>query len=203
MRATNNEAATRQNRLRTLLSLVFGVVFACIEVLSAYPQNSVNPDAAVIQNFQDRVAAYLRLRKSAEAALAPLKKPTESQARIEHHKGKLRNAIVDRRRDAVQGDVFTPAISAEFRRLIQLAYQADGGHIRQSLHSSEPATRTLHVRINERYPTAPLQTMPPSLLLNLPPLPPELEYRLVGRDLILRDIGANLIVDIVAAVIPQ
>jgi len=41
----------------------------------------------------------------------------------------------------------------------------------------------------------PLQSMPPSLLLNLPRLPKELEYRFVGRELVLREIPANLIVD--------
>jgi hypothetical protein len=38
--------------------------------------------------------------------------------------------------------------------------------------------------------------MPPSLLLNLPELPKELEYRFVGRELVLRDSAANLIVDV-------
>ena len=42
--------------------------------------------------------------------------------------------------------------------------------------------------------------MPPSLLLNLPKLPKELEYRFVGRELILRDIAANLIVDVIPEV---
>ena len=184
-----------------MLSLGIGLV--SMWAISSFAQNAVNPDAAVVQDFQERVGAYLKLRRSAEAGMASLKKPTQSQAAIEHHQRKLRRAIVARRRDAVQGEIFTSAITTEFRRLINLAYQSDGHHIRQSLRSSEPATRTLHVRVNEKYPTAPLQTMPTSLLLNLPSLPPELEYRLVGRDLILRDIGANLIVDVAAAVIPQ
>ena len=52
------------------------------------------------------------------------------------------------------------------------------------------------LRVNESYPAgAPLPTVPPSLLLNLPPLPPEVEYRIVGTDLILHDVEANLIVD--------
>jgi hypothetical protein len=38
--------------------------------------------------------------------------------------------------------------------------------------------------------------------LNLPPVPPEVEYRVVGHALILRDIDANLIVDSVWNVIP-
>jgi hypothetical protein len=40
------------------------------------------------------------------------------------------------------------------------------------------------------------------LLRKLPDLPPELEYRIVGRSLILRDVKANLIVDILRDVVP-
>jgi hypothetical protein len=42
-----------------------------------------------------------------------------------------------------------------------------------------------------------LQSTPPTILANLPPLPPECDYRLMGRDLVLRDAKTNLIVDIV------
>lgn len=57
--------------------------------------------------------------------------------------------------------------------------------------------------MNQEYPdNKPLQTMPPSLLLNLPQLPPEVESRVVGRDLVLRDIGANLIVHFIPKGIP-
>ena len=40
------------------------------------------------------------------------------------------------------------------------------------------------------------------LLRKLPDLPPELEYRIVGRHLILRDVKANLIVDVLRDVVP-
>jgi hypothetical protein len=44
--------------------------------------------------------------------------------------------------------------------------------------------------------------MPPKLLARLPELPDELEYRLMGRHLILRDTKANIIVDAVLNVLP-
>jgi hypothetical protein len=73
---------------------------------------------------------------------------------------------------------------------------ADGEHIRESLRSSEPVR--IKLRINEAYPSnIPLQSTPPTLLMNLPKLPPESDYRLMGRDLVLRDAKTNLIVDIV------
>ncbi len=48
----------------------------------------------------------------------------------------------------------------------------------------------------------PLETFPPALLRKLPDLPPDLEYRIVGRSLLLRDVKANLIVDILRDVVP-
>jgi hypothetical protein len=59
------------------------------------------------------------------------------------------------------------------------------------------------VVINGQYiPAAPLSTVPPTVLLQLPPLPEELEYRFVGRTLILRDSIANLIVDFIPNAVP-
>jgi hypothetical protein len=36
----------------------------------------------------------------------------------------------------------------------------------------------------------------PAVFRDLPPLPGELEYRVVGRDLVLLDVIANLVVDV-------
>jgi len=70
------------------------------------------------------------------------------------------------------------------------------------LRHAEPV-KPLNLQVNDKYPEGvPLQSTPPSLLLDLPKLPPEVEYRIVGHDLVLRDVKANLIVDFVNNVIP-
>ena len=164
-------------------------------------QTAVNPDALLVQEFEKRIAEYVKLHKNAGSRLPPLKS-TASQEKIRHHQHELREEILAHRSGAVQGNIFTPPISAEFRRLIGIAYQAEDQHIQESLKRSEPVK--LQFRVNKEYPDdKPLQTMPSSLLLNLPQLPPEVEYRLVGRDLVLRDIGANLIVDFLQRAIPK
>ncbi len=57
--------------------------------------------------------------------------------------------------------------------------------------------------VNATYPPAlPLATFPASLLAALPPLPEDIEYRFVGRHLILRDVKANIIVDVLPNVLP-
>jgi hypothetical protein len=61
----------------------------------------------------------------------------------------------------------------------------------------------LKLQVNQAYPeNVPLQSTPPTLLLNLPEPPDGLEYRIVGRDLILRDVEANTIVDFIPDAIP-
>jgi hypothetical protein len=159
---------------------------------------AVNADAAIVQDFEKRVAAYMQLRKSVESDLPKLK-ATPSEEKISHHEIQLRHAVREARRNARPGDIFTPEISAEIRRLIALAMHPDGQLVRQSLRSSEPVQ--LHLEINEKYPDGvPLQTTPPSLLQNLPELPPEIEYRIAGQDLVLLDAKANLIVDMIKGV---
>jgi hypothetical protein len=58
--------------------------------------------------------------------------------------------------------------------------------------------------VNDEYPKSiPLATVPPKLLAALPPLPHGLEYRFVGRRLILHDTLTNLVVDILENAIPR
>ena len=59
------------------------------------------------------------------------------------------------------------------------------------------------LKVNSRYPPGvPLQSTPPTLLLNLPRLPHELQYRLVGHYLVLYDVAADMIVDFIAGAVP-
>ena len=58
--------------------------------------------------------------------------------------------------------------------------------------------------VNGDYPAGrSISPMPTCLLAALPPLSPELQYRFVGRDLILWDVHAGLIVDFVTNAIPE
>jgi len=52
------------------------------------------------------------------------------------------------------------------------------------------------IDVNASYPAgAPFPSTPAPLLQTLPTLPRGLEYRIIGRDLVLLDSPANLIVD--------
>lgn len=107
------------------------------------------------------------------------------------------------RPNAKHGDIFTPKIAEYFRHQIAASLSGrQGVRIRASLRHAEPVDG-ISIDVNKTYPAGvPLQSTPPSLLLKLPTLPKELEYRIVGHDLVLHDIAANLIVDYVPNAIP-
>lgn len=177
--------------------LLLGTVLAS----PLFSSDRVNRHAAILADFQNRIDAYLKLRKQAETGLRPLK-TTDSAQTIAEHERTLAENIRKLRRDAKRGEVFTPSITGEFRRLVKIAGTgADAPKIRASLSHAEPVR--LAIRVNDQYPASvPLQTMPATLVANLPALPPQLEYRVIGHKLILRDSGANLVVDFGNGVIP-
>ena len=52
------------------------------------------------------------------------------------------------------------------------------------------------LKVNAEYPEGtPLATTPPNVLQALPKLPDGLEYRFVGKNLLIRDVDANIVVD--------
>jgi hypothetical protein len=162
-----------------------------------------NPDlAAVLQDFNNRVTEYMKMRGRALSETHKLKQ-TDSAEAISHHEYALARRIREERQDTQARSIFTPEAGQEFRRRLTASMEGPvSGQIRQSLRDAEP----LHARVlraNTPYPEGlPLQSTPPSLLLSLPPLPKELEYRVVGHSLVIRDIEANLVVDVLNGAIP-
>lgn len=182
------------------------LLISCMSLVLADQKQTpaMNPDAAIVQDFQKRVADYVKLRKTIEGRMHRLRR-TPSVEKIEHHEKELAHKIREARRPALQGDIFSPPISSEFRRLIALAMNGKNtARVEESLKSGEPEVRALvRVEVNHKYPSkVPLQSTPPTLLENLPKLPPELEYRVVGHYLVLMDSKANLILDYIRNAIP-
>jgi hypothetical protein len=168
---------------------------ALIACALARAQNA-DPGAKAIEEFQRRVADYVKLHDKAKSSLDKLK-PTTSADRISAHEKELAH-----REHAVQGNIFTPEIASAFHQLVGATTEGpDAVKVHQSLRRSEPVV--IQLKVNRSYPVeVPLQTTPPSLLQNLPKLPPELEYRVVGKALVLRDVNANLIVDFLPNALP-
>ena len=191
--------AVRTALIIAALSFVMAAMPSLPVLAQTTPNPGVNQDAAIGSDFEQRVASYMKLHQQAQNGLGSLKK-TDSAAEINHRRQQLAAKIRALRAQAKQGDIFTPEIMGLFQRLITSALNGpDGDKIRKSYQHAEPAAvRNVHLSVNQAYPDGiPLQSMPPSLLLNLPKLPKELEYRFVGRELVLHDMAANLIVDVI------
>lgn len=184
------------------------VVLACAIALSpvfATSQNPTNPavkadDTQIVKDFQTRVSHYLEERRK-QAGTSP--RPTTSPEKLQRAQEDLSHKSKISRADAERGDIFTPEISRYFRRQLAATLAGPQGvKVRASLRHAEPVDEaSLHV--NQVYPgRLPLQSMPPSLLLNLPRLPKDLQYRIVGRNLVLLDTASKLIVDFVPGATP-
>jgi hypothetical protein len=150
-------------------------------------------DAALVKDFQTRVEKYLNLHKITGIA----KKTTDSPDKLAEQKQQAAEKIRESRPAAKQGDIFTPEIGAYFKKQIAATLQGpEGAKVRASLRRAEPLPN-IRLEVNQRYPQKlPLQSTPPTLLLNLPRLPGELQYRIVGSTLVLYDTLSNLIVDL-------
>lgn len=161
----------------------------------------VNQDSLVLEDFKRRVVAYVKLQNVAKSGMQNLR-PTDSQSAINGYRRELARRIREERRGVLQGSIFSPEVATVFRRLVGITMQGhEAERIRQSLRHAEPVHLPA-IRVNEVYPAgAPLQSTPPSLLLNLPPLPSGVEYRVVGHSLLLLDSEASLVVDFIPDVI--
>lgn len=163
--------------------------------------SEVNQSALVLKDFADRVQEYVKLQKQQESGLQPLRQTSEP-AKIIEHQHLLASKIRSARVNAMEGDIFTSELRKVLSPIIGRHFQgpyAAPAHL--TLKQGNPVKMRLHV--NEAYPEGvPWTTVPPSLLQNLPRLPKEVEYRIVGQDLILWDVKASLVVDLFRQAIP-
>lgn len=150
-----------------------------------------------LRHFHHAVDAYAQLHRRLEHRVAPLR--AESSPReIVASSDALAAALQAARVDAHEGDIFGPRAADSFRALISRALQLHGFTVENVVTASgeeAPPDAALPV-VNERFPWARGAAVFPCVLLALPPLPEELQYRIVGRDLVLVDVHATLVVDI-------
>ncbi|MGE3489036.1 MAG: hypothetical protein AB7N29_03435 [Vicinamibacterales bacterium] len=89
--------------------------------------------------------------------------------------------------------VFTLPVSAVFRQVIAKTLD-ERVHVTHMSAVGSELPLAHHPAIRERFPTTELHEFPALLERALPPLPPALEYRLIGNDLVLREVKGNVIV---------
>jgi hypothetical protein len=143
-----------------------------------------------VAEFTIRIQAYFDLRKELERGL-PILRVTEDAKELLDREQALADRIRTARSSARQGDIFIPSVSAAFKGRLQAHTNPTTC---AALGDDNPGS--LDIRTNGKYPEhKPMSTMPPDVLAALPALPEDVEYRFVGRDLILVDLRARLVVD--------
>ena len=162
---------------------------------------AVNADAKAMSDFQARVKAYLDVRNQIAGKVAKIPDQATPQE-IDKRQRALGAAVIAARPKAQIGDIFGADFSAFVKRQFAPVFKGpEGAKIRASIfeepHPAVPA-------VNARYPDAvPLSTMPPDVLKVLPKLEMGLEYRFIGYHLILLDVDAHLIADLIPNAMPR
>ena len=146
-------------------------------------------DAETLAEFKRRIEDYAALRARLEIGLPPLVVTTNPDE-IEDFEHRLAERIDDAR-GSRRGQIFIPSMEGQLKRMLER--QVDPGTLALIM---DDGPGEIDVDINETYSKKhPLATMSPKLLLLLPDLPKDLEYRFVGRHFVLRDARANIIID--------
>jgi hypothetical protein len=157
----------------------------------------------VAAEFETRVNAYVALHRRYEGTVPTVAVSTD-YAQVLAAIDSLGTKIRAERKDARRGDVFTPEVECWFRGMIDTSLKGcDTNALRAAINEENPPHAKFALVINGRWPEgASLGPMPPNLLADLPQLPDDLEYRFLGRDLVLWDAHANLVVDFIRLVLP-
>jgi hypothetical protein len=178
---------------------------ATILAIAAITATPVTADGAADQ-FNRRVAAYIALHEHLETTVPPLR--VSSDAR-DIYKAVQAMASAERaaRADAKAGDIFAPEVAIEFRRRLDDGLRAAGYDAAALLvhivdeNTDDGLEAVIAPAVNQPLGCS-LAMTPPFVFKVLPALPGELQYRFVGRDLVLFDTHASLVIDILSDALP-
>jgi hypothetical protein len=188
---------------RVLVSLVVAAVLITSVAAGQPAQRTdqpVNAQAAAMLDFQQRLEKYLALRTELSKKLTPLT-PTASATDLVARQESLANAIRAARATARPGDLVPPLVADQIKQAILDDFKRRSAADERATFSEVP--NAPRPTINRTYPMdAALPTVPPLLLLNLPRLPDNLQYRFYGRHVLLLDGDVQIIVDYIANVLP-
>jgi hypothetical protein len=175
-------------------------------------------DPEVLRKFQHEVEEYIELHKELRERI-PNVHPNATPEEMAAHRHKMETAIREERKGAKRGDIFKPKVERAFRALLNRELKGpDGKAMLDEIKQGNPRVEgvpnprnpqretkeAVTVAVNAVYnDDAPFSSVPPSLLLKLPPLPDQVRYRFVGRNLILRDGEANVILDYIPDAVPD
>ena len=176
-------------------TILVTIILVAMSAPFVYGQNTESPAVRAF-NAATRDYASMHRRLEQQIGSIQLNTPIETINRLIEE---LAVAIRVERPDAKQGDFFTPALAPELRARIEHALVMNGfsaADVRQSERRDAIDVGAAVLRVNGTFPWVLGAAMFPCVIAALPPLPPELQYRIVGDALVLIDVHASLIVDL-------
>lgn len=174
-------------------SLVATAMVAGAAAIDRHVAQETFADSRAVIEFQRAADAYAFLHRQVERriGLAHLRAGEAGDVAA----AELRTAIMAERSPALESPLFTPAVVTAFRNMAAKAVRAPGcdpGELRtgawemfHQIHSPATGSRPVNA----------------CLAAALPALPDELEYRSAGTVLLLVDTHANLVVDVLPALL--
>jgi len=159
-------------------------------------------DTEAIAQFEAAIAKYMALRQRLRNEISgPV--PNSTGTELNRASDSLAAAIQRARAGAREGNIFIVPVTVMVKRRVEDVIRRDHLEpILANIDDEAPTVKTPSVHL--RFPLASqMATMPPSLLAALPQLPKELEYRIIGNYLVLRDVDAALILDYIPAAVPR
>lgn len=159
-------------------------------------------EAAALAQFSAAIKDYMALRQRLRNEITgPIADSTAVE--VNQASDRLAAGIQRARRRARPGNIFRVPITALVKQRVAEVIQRDNlGPVLANIDDEQVTMKTPSVHL--RFPAASqMATMPPSLLAALPRLPKELEYRIVGSFLVLRDVDAALVLDYIPAAVPR
>jgi hypothetical protein len=169
------------------------VLFVCgLLMLDGDPQ--ILPDTRAIVEFQRAADDYAFMHRRIERRQPPLEVTADVDT-IRRAIASMAEAMRIARPNAREGDLFAAPVRPILRARIVKAMRLHDVSI-AALNEEAADTPAMELAVNGEMPWRQTGWIPPYVLEVLPPLPPELQYRFVGTDLVLVDVHASLIVDI-------
>ena len=185
-------------------ALSFAALLASASAASSAQGTLKTEDAR--QQVEERVTAYVALRARVTASV-PRLQVVPDVAQIQKQVDVLAASIRAARGSARLGDLFTPEVRlvmrADVRNALADAHIAVEELLDQFDYELPPGSEPPAVDVNDSFPWTFGAAMPSLLLDLLPPLPAEVQYRFIGRDLVLVDVDANLVIDVLPNALPQ
>ena len=191
------QSVKRPAAQRTALAAVIAAVMIAATAAQAFAQTP-DPGAQAVQAFERATHDYVQMHRRLESQIGAIQL-NSTVAEVNRTIQELAAAIRAERPGATQGDFFTPALATELKARINSALRDNGftpGDVRQNERLEAIEADTGALRVNGTFPWVLATAMFPCVIAALPPLSPELQYRIVGDMLVLIDVHASLILDL-------